>query len=68
MAGKKHIGNDRENTNDTIVISRKPTLMDQKQQEGKQALQQYLLTSSEASIHTAEMTAMRKIQKRKDMR
>ena len=42
-------------------ITRKPTLTDQRAQEGKYALQQYLRTSSEeghssTSIHTDEIT------------
>ena len=50
------------------VIARKPTLMDQKAQEGKQVFQQYSWTSleesttrrpEEAFIHTAEMTALK---------
>ena len=54
--------NARENT----VSTRKPTLMDQRAQDGKQALQQYLQASpeegallEEASIYTAEMIAIR---------
>ena len=59
-------GNTFYNTKAITLITRKTTLMDQRAQEGKQALQQYLWTSSEeASIHTAVMTTMREIQKKR---
>ena len=51
------------NTKEITIIRKKPTLTNQRVQEGKQALQQHLPTSpeeglpEEVSIHTAEMTA-----------
>ena len=43
--------------------------MDQSAQEGKYTLQQYSwISSEEVSIHTSEMTTMREIKRRKDMR
>ena len=52
-----------------MVITWKPTLMDQSAQEGKYTLQQYSwISSEEVSIHTSEMTTMREIKRRKDMR
>ena len=57
------------NTKEKTVIIKKPTLMHQRAQEEKQALQQYSWTSSEEeSIHTAEITAIRELQIREDMR
>ena len=64
----------KNSTREVIVVARRPTLTDQRAQEGKRALQQYSRTSleeeslpEEASVHAAEMTAikiaMREIQK-----
>ena len=56
------------NSKETKVITWKPTVMDQRAQERKQALQQYFWTSpEEESIYTAKMTAMRQILKKEEM-
>ena len=57
------------NTKKNTIVPKKPTQTDQRAQEGMQAMLLYSQTSpEEASIHTAEMTAMKEIKEREDIR